>query len=303
MQLTYLQYFVETIKCRSINKAALNLHVDPSTISVALRSLESELGIKLLIRSRNGTSPTPQGIKVFEDAQKMLELYESWKQPTQPVNEYERIQIATSHLAYNTFCSEISLEFASESLPIVPVFNVGFCHTILNTDADFLISSFSYGQELNQLNAFLARRSLQNDILIPQNPFAVFINKHHPLAAKSTVCKEDLVGIPFIYFSEKFTMEPTDPRAVPITFKANEHSQILQLVENNKGYTILPSLCRAQCQRLMFDSIVTIPITGFPLTTTFCFAHPPYSSLSRNAKAFINYVKDYCNRQNELFNS
>ena len=178
----------------------------------------------------------------------------------------------------------------------MPIFHVGFNHTLLNTDTNFFISNFSNEQEYNQLCAVLSQRALQNDILISNIPFVIYINKHHALAKRSSLSIEELADIPYIDFSETFPMEPSDPRALPATFRVNEHAQILQLVEENKGYALLPSLCQIYCKRLMFNSITTVPISNFSLTTTFYFAHPPYSSLSRNTKLFINYVKEYCNR-------
>ncbi len=296
MQFSHLKYFVETVKCRSINKAALILHVDPSTLSVALRSLENELGYQLLIRSRNGTSPTVQGAKVFEDAQKMLELYESWKLPMQTTTDQEVIRIATSHLAYNTFCNDISIQFTSEKIPLVPIFQVGFNHTVLNMDTDFFISSFCNKQEYNLLCTLISQRALQSDVLIPNDPLVIYINKHHPLAKKASASINDLIDISHIDFSETFPMEPDDPRALPATFRVNEHAQILKLVEENKGYALLPSLCQIYCKRLMLHSITTVPLSNYDLTTTIYFAHPPYSSLSRNMKLFINYVKEYCSQ-------
>ena len=53
--------FIECVEKGSISAAAESLGYTPSAISQLITSLEKELGLKLLIRSQKGVSPTSEG--------------------------------------------------------------------------------------------------------------------------------------------------------------------------------------------------------------------------------------------------
>lgn len=57
--------FLETVEAGSINKAAEDLGYTQSGLSYSLNTLENEVGIKLLHRSRNGIVLTPAGKALF----------------------------------------------------------------------------------------------------------------------------------------------------------------------------------------------------------------------------------------------
>jgi len=61
MTLEQLSHVLEVAKTRSINKAASNLFVSQSTVSLSLQSLEKELGATLFSRTNRGVELTPFG--------------------------------------------------------------------------------------------------------------------------------------------------------------------------------------------------------------------------------------------------
>lgn len=61
MSITKYQVFVHTVECGSFTKAAEQLGFTQSGISHAIASLEEELGLQLMIRSRGGVSLTADG--------------------------------------------------------------------------------------------------------------------------------------------------------------------------------------------------------------------------------------------------
>ena len=73
MDLHYLEYVIEIAKCQSISRAAEVLCITQSTLSQNLSKLESEIGVKLFDRQRNGMVLTPAGTMYVEASKKMLQ--------------------------------------------------------------------------------------------------------------------------------------------------------------------------------------------------------------------------------------
>lgn len=72
MEFKQLQYFVASVDLGSMNRAAEALHVTQSYISKTIKSLEAELDIVLLDRTKSGVQITDAGRKVYAYAQKIL---------------------------------------------------------------------------------------------------------------------------------------------------------------------------------------------------------------------------------------
>lgn len=75
MQIETLRYFTEISRCSSLAQAAENLFVSPQGLGKAIRSLEEELGFKLIQRSAHGISLTPSGRRFLDHATVILEEY------------------------------------------------------------------------------------------------------------------------------------------------------------------------------------------------------------------------------------
>ena len=68
MQLNQFKFLIAVDKYGSISKAAQELYISQSTISLSLINLEEELGYVLLNRSKRGVTFTPEGKEVLKRA-------------------------------------------------------------------------------------------------------------------------------------------------------------------------------------------------------------------------------------------
>ena len=75
MTFQQLQYLVEANRAGSVSKAAKNLFLSPSSVSVAITGLEEELGYPEFARTAQGLVPTAEGQKVLRYANRILENY------------------------------------------------------------------------------------------------------------------------------------------------------------------------------------------------------------------------------------
>ncbi len=80
MTLSELKYIVALCQQRHFGRAAEQCNVSQPTLSVAIKKLESELGISLFERSKNSVNVTPLGEKIVRQAQVVLEGARSLKE-------------------------------------------------------------------------------------------------------------------------------------------------------------------------------------------------------------------------------
>jgi len=73
MTFTELRYLVAVANERSFGRAAQKCFVSQPALSVAIQKLEEELGARLFERSKSEVTVTPVGIRIVEQAHKVLE--------------------------------------------------------------------------------------------------------------------------------------------------------------------------------------------------------------------------------------
>lgn len=76
MTFPQLQYLLEIHRTGSVTQAAKKLFVTQSSVSIALSTLEKELGFPIFIRSKKGLTPTPKGATVIEHAARICESHQ-----------------------------------------------------------------------------------------------------------------------------------------------------------------------------------------------------------------------------------
>lgn len=72
MTLTELRYIITLAQERHFGRAAEKCFVSQPTLSVAVKKLETELNTALFERSKNSVRPTPLGIQIIQQAEKIL---------------------------------------------------------------------------------------------------------------------------------------------------------------------------------------------------------------------------------------
>lgn len=80
MNLKFLETFVWVARLKSFRLTAEKLFTTQASISSRIAALEADLGVKLLLRDSRGVSLTPEGSKVLEYAEQMLDTAKALKQ-------------------------------------------------------------------------------------------------------------------------------------------------------------------------------------------------------------------------------
>ena len=112
MDIKYFEYFDAVARCGSINKAAQALYISQPHLSHIIRDIESEVGMELLRRTKQGVTLTPEGEKFLEHARAILREMESLKNFTrQSPPEKDRLSVSMTKFThtmevFNEICAE-----------------------------------------------------------------------------------------------------------------------------------------------------------------------------------------------------
>lgn len=129
MNLSFLKYFHDTVKLKSVTAAANANHVTQSAISQGIHQLEKFLSVNLLTHKRNSIKVTPEGEAVFERSRTIFREVEGLKLLLKhSQNEYVgQLSFACSHSLALSILPELLAKFQKAAPLVAP--RVIFGHT------------------------------------------------------------------------------------------------------------------------------------------------------------------------------
>jgi len=80
MKLSQIRSFVAVARCGKFSQAAVSLDLTQPTVSHAIATLEADLGVQLLFRSKKGVNLTPAGESVLVHCDRILQSIEDIQQ-------------------------------------------------------------------------------------------------------------------------------------------------------------------------------------------------------------------------------
>ncbi|NBA95876.1 LysR family transcriptional regulator [Pseudomonas sp. R5(2019)] len=147
MNLKFLETFVWVARLKSFRLTAEKLFTTQASISSRIAVLEGELGVKLFLRDSRGVSLTPEGVKVLDYAERMLDTAKALKQSLDgDRRKVGRIRLGVMDSVIHTWLSPLVSELmeqypqveielvADTSLNLCDQLQKGFLDLILQTD-------------------------------------------------------------------------------------------------------------------------------------------------------------------------
>ncbi len=185
MEIRQLKTFWTLASTRSFSRTAEVLNYVPSTITMQIKALEEELGVKLLDRLGKSVILTDAGHRLLPYANKIL-------------NDIEEARYVSSESGELTGTITIGADevLCTYRLPaLLRVFRERYPHVRLLFRP---LSSHNLKQSLREGNVdvvfMLDEPSVSTDLhteLLMDEPFLMVVSPNHPLAACSTLCIED----------------------------------------------------------------------------------------------------------------
>ena len=264
MTLQQLRFLIAVAESGSINAAAQNLYTAQSNISSAIKSLEGELGISIFTRSSRGVMLTADGTELLGYARQVVE------QANMLEARYERNEAPQARLAVSAQHYAFSVQ--------------AFINVVEACDDEkfeFTMRETTTAQIIDDVRAFRSevgilylddfnRRVLEKafaDARVSFHPLFnarvhVFVSEHHPLAAKPSICLEDLAPYTRYSFEQGtsnsfyFSEEPYSYIPCARNIRVSDRGTLTNLLTTSNGYALSTGVLSTEMQ----SGMASIPL-------------------------------------------
>lgn len=273
------------VELGSFTKAAEALGYTQSSISQMIASLENELAIKLLTRSRTGVKLTIEGNELYPFIEHTILQYRSMQEKANEIKGLE-----TGIICVGTI-SSITCHW-------MPQLIKGFQELYPNVQFLFHQGDYTSIQEWIKTGAvdfgFITPPAVTDleTMVIKNGEMLAILPIGHPLATRPSVRLEEIIKEPYILMEEGHYSEPLNAFHCAglepnIKYTVHDDYAIMTMVEAGLGVSILAELI---LRRTNFN-IAKIPIDP-PVHRTLAIGYKNKHSLPIASQRFIEYLKD-----------
>jgi len=188
MNLSELRYVVALARARHFGRAAEACFVSQPTLSVAVKKLENELGVRIFERGAQTVQVTPVGERIVEQAQRALEAVEAVKHAA---DEGRNQLVGPLRLGaiytVGPYLYPDLITHLQELAPEMPLlveenYTAVLAEQLKRGELDVIIISLPF-TETNVLT-----------LPLYEEPFVILLPSAHPLTARNTLDGTDLEG-------------------------------------------------------------------------------------------------------------
>lgn len=259
MTLTQIEYIVAVEQNGSFVTAAEKCFVTQPTLSMQIQKLEEELGVKIFDRNHHPIVTTDMGKRILEQSKKVLyernlinELIDAQKDELIGTLNVGIIPTIAPSIVPETLSSMVK-KFSKLDITL----------TEMNTQT--IISKLKDGEiDFGILSTPLYEKSLKEQILYYE-PYVIYASKNHKLLSKEILSPEDLdiheiwslgdehcmrFQIINLCGKQKFVGAQNT-----FTYNSGSILSLINMVDSNGGYTILPELATKKFPKQMLERI------------------------------------------------
>lgn len=238
MEINYLKDFVMLAQIRHFQEAAEILFISQSTLSKHIKSIESELGQELFIRSRKRTELTDFGKEFLPYAQKMLAIQEEYTELLLPdLSTDDRVAFGCAPMVtlYNfmRFFTEFLKKRPSFQYSIVQGSSQRLLTLLQQKHVDFILTD----------DIPLSAEDYQK-VLYARDWLVVALPWNHPLAACESVNIQDLEKETLITFTNVSNTEHYLRRLYPdydfqMPISVEKETLLFNLIRQGFGVSVM----------------------------------------------------------------
>lgn len=276
---------LKVIEVGSFTKAADLLGYTQPALSQMIASLEKELSIKILYRSRYGIRLTPEGERLYPSIQNSVLQYEAMRRTADEIRGLDSgiVRIGTVSSVSCHWLPGIIRTFWQKHPNIQIVLHQGDYTSIPEwvrtgaVDFGFVNPHAVKGMETT---------------IIKSGEFRAVLPKNHPLTEKKSLTLENLAEEPFLLLEEGVYSEPLEAfHAAGITpnvkLRVHDDYSILSMVEQGLGISILTELV---LHKTSYD-VMALPIEPV-IIRTMSIVTKDKNTLPLASKEFIRYLME-----------
>ena len=262
MTIQQCRYVLKIIECGSFNEAAKQLFVAQSSLSVSVKGLETELGIKIFERAGGGIHLTESGAEFARYARRICEQSDFILKHYKNNETGGRLFVTTQHYdfvadVFAKFINDADEERYNFSLREMKTHDV--IKETENAYCDIGVIAVK-GLDSTIMERYITKRGL---VFVPLHKALphVYLRKGHPLDGHDLIKKDELEGYPYVSYeqgkhnSSFFAEEIYDPmggKHIEISDRASLMNFLLATDAYTVGTGVMPSV-------LSMGRIISVP--------------------------------------------
>ena len=280
---------LETIELGSLTKAADKLNYTQPGISHMILSLENEFGFSLLVRGKNGVSPTAETETLLPYLRQIVSGEEKLQETVQRIHgaDVGTIRIGCFYSLSIHLLPSIVAEFAEAHPGIELQLYVGehgeLTAWLREGKIDLALMSLPVAEDVSFIPLF-------------DDPIYAVLPREHPLAGEERVFPSDLIKYPFIMqhsgsdedANRVFFGEHLQPN---IRFRVRGDEAIQSMVEKGLGVTLAPELVLSRRP----EGLAIRPLQP-EYHRTLGIAHLHADNDAPAMQRLIRYIVEYCKK-------
>jgi DNA-binding transcriptional LysR family regulator len=280
--LRQLEAFVTVADTRNFTRAAQRLRAAQSAVSLLVKELEADLGLRLFDRTTRRVELTGPGLEFRAYAEKLLADLDHAVRHTAELVERKRGRMAVAAPPYLAtvllprVIAEFQADYPGVRVTLIDARTDQIVARVMGGEADIGVGTFSPEEE------GIARNLLVRDELM------LFCHSKHPLAKTRRPTWNDLAGLPAIMLTREsgiralvnqgYRSAQLDVRPI---FEVAQITTALALVEAGLGVSVLPTFALSSTrERHITARVITEPAMSRNVEVISCLGRttPPATS-------------------------
>ncbi|WP_422365687.1 LysR family transcriptional regulator [Pelagibius sp.] len=238
-----MEAFHAVLEAGSVTAAAKQLGVSQPAVSRLLKQFEGELGVPLFHRAKGKLTPTPEAHRLSVEVGRALDGIERVRRSAEDVRRHGvgRLRVGITPMLYEGVLRDLIGDFMAVHSHLVLTVETGL--------TDMMIDWLLRDQVELAFASLLDTHPGVDTVPLIETHSVVVLPPDHPLTAKQAIGAEDLVDVPLITMTRRYSsrhrIEQMFRRAgVPMRLRAetNLSSTICDLVRMGQGVAILNAL-------------------------------------------------------------
>lgn len=289
MDIKQISYFTAVARQESFSKAAESLGVSQPTLSIAVKKLEEELGVKLFYSFDRRQRLTDEGLRLLDGTKQLLDLYQKTVEDVKAsaVGGSGAFTLGLSPLFGACFFGDLIPSF-SAAYPDIKINMIEDGANRINQRIEDGTVDLAVTLKTEQIAAFESCHfSTQRNVAL--------LHKSHPLAGRASITVSDLQNDSFAIFNQDFILHQQIMSACRaagfrprIALLSSQWDFMVELVARNRAVSILP---RPVLEKHPAPDIRCIPLSDSMKYWDIALAWNRQKYMPKACKLFLDYVK------------
>lgn len=290
MDIKQISYFMAVAQEESFSRAAEKMGVSQPTLSMAVKKLEEEFGVKLFYSFNRAQRLTDEGLRLRDGSAKLLEIYQ---ETVETVKSFDKmgsgvVTLGLSPLFGACFFGDLIPSF-SDAYPNIKI-------NVIEDGANKIDERIEKGEvdlavtlNTDRVSSFVSCHfSTQRNVAL--------LHKSHPLAGAASITVSALRDDPFAIFNQDFILHRQIMSAChaagfrpKIALLSSQWDFMVELVSRNRAVSILP---KPVLDKHPAPDVVCVPLTDSMKYWDIVLAWNKQKYMSKSCRLFLEYIKN-----------